>query len=129
MIEFCCPNKYYCEDVGLRNARIGLRQQELAHIMENIIYNELIIRRCSIDIGIVYSLERNKSGNPVQTPREIDFIASKGRKRCTPNPPTPWRQTRRLPLKTNRSPSPATLSPRKSSDMIYGRGGMMRAVC
>lgn len=75
------PNKYYCEDVGLRNARIGFRQQELTHIMENIIYNELIIRRCSVDIGIVYSLERNKSGNPVQTPREIDFIASKGGKK------------------------------------------------
>ena len=75
------PNKYYCEDVGLRNARIGFRQQELTHIMENIIYNELIIRRCSVDIGIVYSPERNKSGNPVQTPREIDFIASKGGKK------------------------------------------------
>ena len=72
------PNKYYCEDVGLRNARIGFRQQELTHIMENIIYNDLIIRRYSVDIGIVYSLERNTSGNPVQTPREIDFIASKG---------------------------------------------------
>ena len=81
MIEFCCPNKYYCEDVGLRNARIGFRQQELTHIMENIIYNELIIRRCSVDIGIVYSLERNKSGNPMQTPREIDFIASRGGKK------------------------------------------------
>ena len=75
------PNKYYCEDVGLRNARIGFRQQELTHIMENIIYNELLIRRCSVDIGIVYSVERNKSGNPVQTPREIDFIASKGGKK------------------------------------------------
>lgn len=75
------PNKYYCEDVGLRNARIGFRQQELTHIMENIVYNELIIRRCSVDIGIVYSLERNKSGNPVQTPREIDFVASKGGKK------------------------------------------------
>ena len=75
------PNKYYCEDVGLRNARIGFRQQEPTHIMENIIYNELIIRRCSVDIGIVYSIERNKSGNPVQTPREIDFIATKGGKK------------------------------------------------
>lgn len=75
------PNKYYCEDIGLRNARIGFRQQELTYIMENIVYNELIIRRCSVDIGIVYSLERNKSGNPVQVPREIDFIASKGGKK------------------------------------------------
>lgn len=78
-----CPLGHgaYCEDVGLCNARIGFRQQGLTHIMENIIYNELIIRRCSVDIGIVYSLERNKSVNPVQVPREIDFIASKGEKK------------------------------------------------
>ncbi len=75
------PNKYYCEDIGLRNARIGFRQQELTHIMENIIYNELIKRRYSVDIGIVFSVERNRSGNPVQTAREIDFIASKGSKK------------------------------------------------
>lgn len=44
---FDYPNKYYCEDVGLRAARIGFRQQELTHIMENVIYNELIIRECA----------------------------------------------------------------------------------
>ena len=75
---FDFPDKYYCEDVGLRNARIGFRQQELTHIMENIVYNELAIRRCSVDIGLVYSLERSKAGNPMQVPREIDFIATKG---------------------------------------------------
>ena len=75
------PNKYYCEDIGLRNARIGFRQQELTHIMENIVYNELIIRRWAVDIGIVYSLEKSKAGNPMQVPREIDFIASKGGKK------------------------------------------------
>ena len=78
---FDFPNKYYCEDVGLRNARIGFRQQELTHIMENIVYNELAIRRCSVDIGLVYSLERSKAGNPMQAPREIDFIATKGGKK------------------------------------------------
>ena len=75
------PNKYYCEDIGLRNARIGFRQQEMTHIMENIVYNELIIRRCSVDIGVVYSLDRSRAGNPVQVPREIDFIALKGGKK------------------------------------------------
>lgn len=75
------PNKYYCEDVGLRNARIGFRQQEMTHIMENIVFNELMIRRCSVDIGIVYSTEKNKSGNPIQVAREIDFIATKGGKK------------------------------------------------
>ena len=78
---FDFPNKYYCEDVGLRNARIGFRQQELTHIMENIIYNELIIRDCSVDIGIVYSTEKDKKGRTVQVAREIDFIANYGGKK------------------------------------------------
>ena len=72
------PYKYYCEDIGLRNARIGFRQQEMTHIMENIIYNELIIRGYSVDIGVVYSNEKNSSGSYSKVPREIDFIASKG---------------------------------------------------
>ena len=75
------PYKYYCEDIGLRNARIGFRQQEMTHIMENIIYNELIIRGFSVDVGVVYSNEKNASGNYVKTAREIDFIASKGGKK------------------------------------------------
>jgi len=75
---FQYPNKYYCEDIGLRNARIGFRQQELTHIMENIIYNDLIIRGCAVDVGVVYSGEKNKNGNTVQVAREIDFVANYG---------------------------------------------------
>lgn len=75
---FDYPNKYYCEDIGLRNARIGFRQQEMTHIMENIIYNDLRIRGCEVDIGIVYSAEKNKAGQTVQVAREIDFIATRG---------------------------------------------------
>lgn len=75
------PYKYYCEDIGLRNARIGFRQQEMTHIMENIIYNELIIRGFSVDVGVVYSNERNDNGSYSKTAREIDFIASKGGKK------------------------------------------------
>ena len=75
---FNYPNKYYCEDLGLRNARIGFRQQEMTYIMENIIYNDLRIRGCEVDVGIVYSTEKNKSGNNVQVAREIDFIANHG---------------------------------------------------
>lgn len=78
---FDYPNKYYCEDLGLRNARIGFRQQEMTHIMENIIYNELRVRGCEVDIGIVYSTEKNKSGQLAQIAREIDFIAMRGSKR------------------------------------------------
>lgn len=78
---FDFPNKYYCEDLGLRNARIGFRQQEMTHIMENIIYNELIIRGCSVDIGIVYGNKKDSKGRVVQVAREIDFIATLGGKK------------------------------------------------
>lgn len=78
---FDYPNKYYCEDLGLRNARIGFRQQEMTYIMENIIYNELRIRGCEVDIGVVYSTEKNRSNNNVQVAREIDFIANHGGKK------------------------------------------------
>ena len=75
------PYKYYCEDIGLRNARIGFRQQEMTHIMENIIYNELIIRGFSVDVGVVYVNEKNLSGSYTKTAKEIDFVASKGGKK------------------------------------------------
>ena len=75
---FDYPNKYYCDDLGLRNARIGFRQQEMTHVMENIVYNDLRIRGCEVDIGVVYSTEKNKSGNSAHVVREIDFIATQG---------------------------------------------------
>ena len=78
---FDYPNKYYCDDLGLRNARTGFRQQEMTHIMENIVYNDLRIRGCEVDIGIVYSSERNRSGQLVRTAWEIDFIATRGGKK------------------------------------------------
>ncbi len=78
---FDYPNKYYCEDIGLRNARIGFRQQEMTHIMENIIYNDLITRGCRVDIGIVYGNEKDKNGRTVPVAREIDFIAHTGGKK------------------------------------------------
>lgn len=75
---FDYPNKYYCEDIGLRNARAGFREQEMTHIMENIIYNDLIIRECAVDIGIVYGKETNAHGKPSTVAREIDFVANSG---------------------------------------------------
>ncbi len=78
---FDSPNKYYSEDLGLRNARIGFRQQEMTHIMENIIYNELIIRQFSVDVGVIYARTVNDKGNSVRTPREIDFVVNSGGKR------------------------------------------------
>lgn len=75
---FDYPNKYYCEDIGLRNARIGFRQQEMTHIMENILYNELVIRECAVDVGVVYSNEKGANGKISKVAREIDFIATSG---------------------------------------------------
>lgn len=73
---FDYPNKYYCEDIGLRNARIGFRQQEMTHIMENIVYNELVLRDCAVDVGVVYAYEKDDNGKIKKTAREIDFIAT-----------------------------------------------------
>ena len=78
---FDSPNKYYCEDIGLRNARIGFRQQEMTHIMENILYNELMVRQFSVDVGVVYAREKNEKGNSVRMAREIDFVVNSGGKR------------------------------------------------
>ena len=53
----------------------------MTHIMENIIYNELIIRGFSVDVGVVYVNEKNLSGSYTKTAKEIDFVASKGGKK------------------------------------------------
>ena len=70
------PRKYYFSDMGLRNARLNFRQFEESHMMENIIYNELIIRGYSIDIGIVEINEKNDNDNYVRKQLEIDFVAN-----------------------------------------------------
>ncbi|WP_405311842.1 ATP-binding protein [Metamycoplasma faucium] len=72
------PYKYYFSDIGLRNARLGFRQIEENHIMENIIYNELIYRGFSVDIGVVEISEKNNNGFFVRKSIEIDFIVNKG---------------------------------------------------
>ena len=73
---FDYPEKFYIEDIGLRNVRLGFRQQEETHIMENIIYNELICRGYSVDVGVVYRYVEKK-----KVTKEIDFIASIGAKK------------------------------------------------
>lgn len=78
---FDFPMKYYCADVGLRNARIGFQQMEMTHIMENIVFNELQARGFSVDVGVVYAREKNRSGNPVNVAKEIDFVATKGNRK------------------------------------------------
>ena len=78
---FDSPNKYYSEDIGLRNARIGFRQQEMTHIMENIIYNELVSRGFAVDVGVVYGNGKDSKGRTVSVAREIDFVVNSGGKR------------------------------------------------
>ena len=75
------PVKYYFEDVGLRNARLGFRQIEETHIMENIIYNELRSRGYSVDVGVVEKRGTNKEGKTERKQLEIDFVANLGSKR------------------------------------------------
>lgn len=68
---FKYPNKYYYTDIGLRNARLNYRQYDPGHIMENIIYNELLRRGYSVDVGVV--TDRTGGAN-VQ--KEIDFVVN-----------------------------------------------------
>lgn len=74
------PSKYYCTDIGLRNARLNFRQQEETHIMENIIYNELLCREYSVDVGVVELVETN-AGERTKKQCEIDFVVNKGSKK------------------------------------------------
>ena len=71
------PSKYYFTDLGLRNGRLNFRQQEENHIMENIIYNELLIRGYNVDVGIV-EIREKKEERSLKKQLEIDFIATKG---------------------------------------------------
>lgn len=75
------PYKYYFSDLGLRNARLGFRQFEETHLMENAIYNELRARGYSVDIGNVTVSERNKDGKSVRKQLEVDFVCNNGSER------------------------------------------------
>lgn len=72
------PAKYYFTDIGLRNAKLGFRQQEETHIMENVLYCDLIRRGYDVDVGMVEFNYKNQDGNSVRTQLEIDFVANKG---------------------------------------------------
>lgn len=75
------PSKFYCADIGLRNVRLGLRQQEESHILENCIYNELVARDFSVDVGVVPIAQKNADGKRTQKNCEIDFVATRGSKK------------------------------------------------
>lgn len=74
------PSKYYCTDIGLRNAKLNFRQQEETHIMENIMYNELLCRGYFVDVGVV-ELVNTKNGKKSKTQVEIDFVVNAGSKK------------------------------------------------
>ena len=74
------PSKYYCTDIGLRNAKLNFRQQEETHIMENIMYNELLCRGYFVDVGVV-EFVNTKNGKKSKTQVEIDFVVNAGSKK------------------------------------------------
>ncbi len=78
---FSTPCKYYFTDIGLRNARLRFRQYEETHIMENIIYNELLSRGYSVDVGIVEHTERTSEQKKIQKQLEVDFVCNRGYER------------------------------------------------
>lgn len=73
--------KYYFSDIGLRNARLNFRQQEPTHIMENIVYNELLVRGYNVDVGIVDIFAKNSEGKRVRKQLEVDFVVNQGSQR------------------------------------------------
>ncbi len=75
------PFKYYFSDIGLRNARLNFRQQEQTHIMENIIYNELVMRGFNVDVGIIEHVVRDEDGKRTTKHLEVDFVCNKGNQR------------------------------------------------
>ena len=74
------PSKYYAVDLGVRNAKLGFRQNEYNHLMENAIYNELRYRGYSVDVGVI-GIREYKKGKREYKQLEIDFVANKGSER------------------------------------------------
>ena len=75
------PQKYYFEDLGLRNACLGFRQVEEPHLMENLIYNELRIRGYIVDVGVVPTRVKNTDGGYNRSQLEVDFVCNRGSER------------------------------------------------
>jgi len=75
------PLKYYFSDMGLRNARLNFRELELPRLMENIVYNELVMRCYNVDVGVVELYEQNAKGKSVLKKTEVDFVCNQADKR------------------------------------------------
>lgn len=74
---FDYPMKYYCEDVGLLNARLNFRESDPSHAMENVIYNELLARDCMVDVGVVPVVSVGDDGRQTLKYHEIDFVVNR----------------------------------------------------
>ena len=79
---FNSNSKFYCVDVGLRNVRLNMRQNEETHIMENIVFNDLVQRGYSVDVGVLESFSKGANGKTVRSTREIDFVVNYGNAQC-----------------------------------------------
>lgn len=75
------PSKYYFTDVGLRNAKLGFRQQEETHIIENILYCDLLRRGYDVDVGVIEHNYKDKDGKSARSQLEIDFVVNRGNER------------------------------------------------
>lgn len=75
------PYKYYFTDIGIRNSKLNFRQQEQTHIMENIIYNELVVRGYNVDVGVVDYFATDDKGKRVLIHSEVDFVCNMGSQR------------------------------------------------
>ena len=75
------PVKYYYSDPGLRNARLGFRQLEETHLMENVIYNDLIRRGYDVDVGVVEQNTRDDAGKNIRKQLEVDFVVNRADER------------------------------------------------
>lgn len=72
------PAKYYYSDPGLRNARLGFRQLEETHLMENVLYNDLVRRGLDVDVGVVEYNTRGQDGRSIRKQLEVDFVVNRG---------------------------------------------------
>ena len=75
------PVKYYYSDAGLRNARLGFRQLEETHLMENVLYNDLVRRGYDVDVGVIEQNVREDSGKKIRRQLEVDFVVNRGDER------------------------------------------------
>ena len=117
---FDTPHKYFAEDVGPRNARLNFRQVDEDHLMENVIYNELVLRGYNVDVGVVPIASRNNGKLSIRQ-HEIDFIVNLGSQKI-------YIQSA-LSLDSADKREQETLSLRKSGDFfrkIVVCGGMKR---